>query len=106
MQASKDSTPVHDLSHAGHVLTNFQSWQAGLDGTKLAANFSRRVHLHVVHVLMGGGPAHVDHDHRLVRRTNARCLFSPQQSWERKPTHRKRANSQQIPTGDTVAEPA
>ena len=58
---------VHDPRHPRHVLADLQARDVRADRPELAADLRRRVHLHVVHVLMRRRAAHVDHDHGLVR---------------------------------------
>ena len=70
---------VHGLRHARQELTDLDALDVGLDRLELAADFRRRVHLQVVHVLVRGRAAHIDHDDGLVRPADPGLLLGRQQ---------------------------
>src|SRR5579872_3413034 len=103
---SDDGELVHHRRNLGHVLANLDAGDVGLDRLELAADIGRRVGLQVEHVLMRRAAGQVDHDDRLVGGSDARRGLGSQHVRERKPAQRQPADSQEVTSRETVAEPA
>ena len=56
---------VHDLRRVRHVLANSQARQRRADRLKLAADFDRRVRLHIQHVLLTRPTEQIEQDYGL-----------------------------------------
>ena len=95
---------VHDPGEPRHVLADLDAGNVGRDRLELPADLRRGVHLQVVHVLVAGGPAHVDHDHRLVRPV-AGGLLGGKDLWQREAAHGERADAEHVAPGEAIAKP-
>ena len=95
---------VHDPGEPRHVLADLDARDVGRDRLELPADLRWGVHLQVVHVLVAGGPAHVDHDHRLVRPA-AGGLLGGEDPWQREAADGERADAEHVAPGEAVAEP-
>ena len=104
VDAPQHDALVHDPRHPRHMLADLQARDVRVDRPKLAADLRRRVHLHVVHVLMRRRTAHVDHDHRLVRRADARLLLGLEQLWQRQAAQGEAADAKHVAAADAIAE--
>ena len=104
VDASQRDALVHDPGEPRHVLADLDARDVGRDRLELPTDLRRGVHLQVVHVLVAGGPAHVDHDHRLVRPV-AGGLLGGKDLWQREAAHGERADAEHVAPGEAVAEP-
>ena len=75
MHASQWNTLVHDRCQAGHVFTDIDARNIGVNRFKFASDLGRRIHLQVVHVLVPRSTAHINHDDRFVRISDSDSLF-------------------------------
>ena len=85
---------VHVACQSRQQLANFNTGHTGLDGVEFTANLADRLHLQIIHVLMGRSSRHVYHDHRLVPQPTALnslgcCFLCCQYLRQRQATHRE-----------------
>jgi hypothetical protein len=76
------------------------------DRPELTSNLGRCIHLQIVHVLMPGSTAHVDHDHRLVGLPDPCQLLGLQQLRQRKTTKCQSAKTKCVSTSKSIAKRA
>ena len=78
---------VHVARQTRQQFANFNTGYTGLDGVEFTANLAHRLHLQIIHVLMGRPSRHVNHDHCLVPQSATfsglgRGILSSQNLWQ------------------------
>ncbi|MFN9944734.1 MAG: hypothetical protein ACK56I_35230, partial [bacterium] len=71
-----------------------------------SADFQRRIHLQIIHVLMRRRAAEVDHDHRFEAAARFRLRLGFEKLRQRQPAHGETANAHEITTRDAIAKSA
>ena len=92
----------HQRRKLGHVLTNLNAGDGGVNWVKFATDFGRGIHFEIVHILVRRGTAHVDHNDRFFGRANPGRLFRPQQLWQRQSTDAQCPQLERSPSSDEV----
>ncbi len=91
-----DRELVHLRGEERQVFANLDSRNFRGDGLELAANFRRRIHLQIEHVLMRRAARQENHDDSFVRASRAAQRFSLQQLRKSESAQTERANPQKV----------
>ena len=94
-QGADGGEPIHALSDPRQVFADLHAGEVRGDRLEFAADFRRRVHFQVDHVLVGRATRQEDHDDRLLGIGPTGRLLGRQQLRERQAAEEHAANSQE-----------
>ena len=97
---------VRPLRQSRQVFANLNAGNRCRNRLELAADFQRRIHFEVEHVLVRRAAGQVNHDDRLVRIADAGFGFGLEKLRQGKPAEAERADFQKVATGNAVTETA